>query len=317
VNDPAFQYPPELLELLVETIPRLFRSKNSVLLFFQGAGVPSSMMADLTERVTKDRSNISKFEIARTILVRLNAKGDTMLRQRREVLRRIAEFDDFSAVWPGTELEAKGLVSQVRDLINVKDSFTRMSIERDRERLQRAEEQRERLEAVKKQREETETLRREFASLAVAVNPHQRGKQLETWLNRLFAHYGISVRESFALVGDRNEGIVEQIDGVIQIDGFLYLTEVKWWNQRLGVGEVSPHLVRVYGRGNVGGLVISSSGFTDAAIATCREALAQKVIVLSELQEIVLALELDRPLEDLFRTKIQAASIDRNPFHRS
>jgi hypothetical protein len=44
-NDP-FHYPPELLSLLIDTIPRLCRSKQDVLLFLQGCGVAESLMAD-------------------------------------------------------------------------------------------------------------------------------------------------------------------------------------------------------------------------------------------------------------------------------
>jgi restriction system protein len=36
-------YPPEILNLLVDTIPLLCRSKNDVLVFFKGAGVPGRL----------------------------------------------------------------------------------------------------------------------------------------------------------------------------------------------------------------------------------------------------------------------------------
>ena len=37
-------------------------------------------------------------------------------------------------------------------------------------------------------------------------NPWQRGKQLESVLNRLFALDGLSIREAFHLNGDESEG---------------------------------------------------------------------------------------------------------------
>ena len=77
--DPAFHYPPDLLNLLVDAIPRLCRSKRDVLLFFQGAGVASSITSDLAAQVERDRDSITKFQIARTVLTRLNAKGDGLL----------------------------------------------------------------------------------------------------------------------------------------------------------------------------------------------------------------------------------------------
>ncbi|TFH49151.1 MAG: restriction endonuclease, partial [Methanothrix sp.] len=36
-----FQYTPDLLNLLIDAIPRICRSKNDVLTFFKGAGVNS------------------------------------------------------------------------------------------------------------------------------------------------------------------------------------------------------------------------------------------------------------------------------------
>ena len=57
--DISFHYPPELMSLLIDTIPRLFRSKNDVLLFFKGAGVSDALADDLrkTVRVNPDDVN--------------------------------------------------------------------------------------------------------------------------------------------------------------------------------------------------------------------------------------------------------------------
>lgn len=38
-------------------------------------------------------------------------------------------------------------------------------------------------------------------------------------------------------------GVVEQIDGVIELQGDLYLVEMKWWQDALGPGDVAQHLV--------------------------------------------------------------------------
>jgi restriction system protein len=39
--DGTYHYPPELLELLADGIPALFKSKQGVIDFFRGAGVPT------------------------------------------------------------------------------------------------------------------------------------------------------------------------------------------------------------------------------------------------------------------------------------
>ena len=48
--DITFHYPPDLFNLLVDTIPLLNRSKRDVLLFFRGAGVHAEMTCDLSQK---------------------------------------------------------------------------------------------------------------------------------------------------------------------------------------------------------------------------------------------------------------------------
>lgn len=83
--DITYHYPPELFELLVEAIPRLFKGKQGVIDFLRGAGVSEITIRDLQLRVDYDRDNISKAEIVRTVLQRLNAKGELTLGERREI----------------------------------------------------------------------------------------------------------------------------------------------------------------------------------------------------------------------------------------
>ena len=42
--DTSYHYPPELLELLCDAVPALFRSKQGVIDFFVGAGVPDKLL---------------------------------------------------------------------------------------------------------------------------------------------------------------------------------------------------------------------------------------------------------------------------------
>lgn len=314
--DSAFHFPPELVILLPDTISKICRSKTQVLLFFRGAGVSGSMTADLQVQVKRDRDSISKVDIASTVLTRLNEAGDSALGQRREIIKRVTEFEAFSACWPKDAREAKGLVAEVRDIVNRKDSFTRMKDERDEERKQRVAERQAHLREEEKRRSELDAVRANLFSLFGEKDVWKRGKALEGVLNRLFDLNGMLVREAFVLEGDSGEGVVEQIDGVVEIDGELYLVETKWWDQRLGTAEVSQHLVRVVGRGQARGIFISASGYTDPAIFKCREFLRDVVVVLCELEEIVHLLNQGGDLKAYFKEKIRAAVIDKNPLHR-
>jgi hypothetical protein len=52
-------------------------------------------------------------------------------------------------------------------------------------------------------------------------------------------------------------------------------------------GDVASHLVRVYGRGQVGGILISNSPDHPSAVADCKYALKTKTVVLVELRGII------------------------------
>jgi restriction system protein len=312
--DIVFHYPPELTQLLVQTIPLLCPSKSDVLLFFKGAGVTQSVTSDLTERVAKDRNSINKYEIVRTVIERLNTKGEATLRERREILKRVTEFDDFSTCWPADQLKAKGLVSEISRVVGVKDSFTRMKQAQENERAQRVAERGKKEKEEQDRRARLASLRTELAALFAETDAHKRGKALEGILNRLFKINGISVREAFVLRVD-GVGVVEQVDGVIELDGTLYLVEMKWWKDALGPGEVAQHLVRVFNRGHARGVFISASGYTPAAIISCKESLTRAVFFLCALEEIVMLLEEERDLRDFLKQKINAAILDKNPYH--
>ncbi|KVE39679.1 hypothetical protein [Burkholderia sp. BDU5] len=64
----AFHYPPELFELLVETIARLSRAKKGVVLFLRGAGVADEDLAEVERTVATNPDSIKKFEIVRMVL---------------------------------------------------------------------------------------------------------------------------------------------------------------------------------------------------------------------------------------------------------
>lgn len=312
----SYHYPPELLSLLIDTIPLLCRSKRDVLQFFRGAGVSQQMMMDLAERVNSAAESISKYEIARTILTRLNEQGDKCLGQRREVLKRVSEFEDFSVCWPNDQLKAKGAVAEVRRIINVKDSFTRMAQEREREAQERLDAKKAAEGKRDQQRAALADSKLKFFALFSESDPTKRGRKLELVLNDLFKASGLLVREAFALMDPTTGGVLEQIDGVVEIDGEIYLVEMKWTTEKVDRPEVASHLVRIFGRGCARGIFISGSAYTQAAVQTCREALQRTVVVLCDLQEIVRSLEGGEGLDSLLRAKIREAIIAKNPYHR-
>jgi restriction system protein len=313
MDDAAYHFTPDLLNLLVQTIPRLCRSKNDVLMFLRSSGVPARHVGDLAAIVQRDKDSITKYELVRRVLERINSEGDATLAARREVIKRVVEFEDFSSCWPNDLLEAQGLVAQIRRVVNVKDSFTRMNIEREKERQQRQKTHEAKIAKIQRRNDERAAIRKDLFALFAETNPQKRGKALEGILNRLFKVEEILIHEAFTLRGHEGEGIVEQIDGVIEMDGHVYLVEMKWWSEPLGVGDVSSHIVRLFGRGDARGIFISSSGYTEPAVTTCKDALHQKVVVLCKLEEIVQLLDSEASLCALLKDKVHAAIVEKNP----
>jgi restriction system protein len=311
--DIIFHYPPELLGLLIQTIPCLCRTKPDLLVFFQGSGVDRNMLAPYEVLLQTDRNAFKKHIVTRELLTKLNELGERSLRERREILKRVTEFHDFSVCWEKDQPIAKGLVAQVRELVAVKDAFTRINLEREQERRQRLAQDAKTAEVKRKRREELDGVRQSLFSLFGEKNPYKRGKALEAVLNRYFKVSGVSVSEAITLTGDPGSGVIEQIDGVIQLRGQLFLVEVKWEQETLGREKVSSHLVRVFSRGFAGGIFISYSDYSSGAYQDCKEALREKIIVLCRLEEFVRALEEGTDLIGMLHRKIDAAIIDKDP----
>ena len=313
----AYHYPPELLTLLVDTIPLLCRSKNDVVIFLRGAGTPDSVLRPMVDQLRTDQKSVNKYQITRTVLEGLNALGDSTLAPRREVIKRVVEFEDFSSCWPEDQLKAKGAVSEVRRIVNVKDSFTRMKQERDTEKAEaQAAVHAERAAALARKKMIGELRDQLFALFALDDKPQARGKQLEGILNGLFRAYGVLVHEDFKRRDPDSSTVLEQIDGVIVLDGTIHLVEMKWLKDPVGIADFSPHLVRLFGRASASGIFISNSEFTEPVLKECANALNQRTMFLCLLQEIVMLLQNEGDLLALLRKKSQAAVVAKQPFLR-
>ena len=225
----AFHYPPDVFDAVVDAVPLLTRGKKDVVLFFRGCGVDRTFLARIERRIDAEPT-YSKYHITREILAHVNELGDRGLGQRRQVLKRVSEFDDFSSCYPDNQLKARGAVAAVAQLINKKDSFTRLQEERERELREHREAKRAGNAKREAERVRREQVKADLFALFGEQNPHRRGKALEGVLNRLFEVEQILIRDAFEIRDqDATGGTIEQIDGAIELDGRVYLVEMKWW----------------------------------------------------------------------------------------
>jgi hypothetical protein len=306
--DITFHYPPDLFQLLVDGLPKLCKGKDDLLLFFRGAGVSDDLLEDLWRVVRTDRRKIWKTTISRTALTRLNEGGEATLRERRELLRRVVDFEDFSTCWPDDQAAARGYVAEIRRLVNVKDYFTRLQQEKDRERREHMKQQEARAAELRQRKEAQERVRQKLYGLFKDdLDPQQRGRDFEAVLNELFQLDGILLRESFRRQGQQGETL-EQIDGAVEIAGHLYLVEAKWHKEPIGVQHVQVLISRLFLRpGEPRGIFISASHFSQPAINAQREAASQKILLLCDLSEIVQVLEREESIGSFFKDKADRA----------
>jgi restriction system protein len=310
-----YHYPPELLQLMVDAITVLCRSKDDVVKLFRGAGVPNELIDPhaLLLRDKETRDLFKKPLVARRILTELNERGDVCLRERREVARRVVQWDNFSTCWENDRDKAISLVAQIRQLVNGKDTLTRIAEEREREAAERRAPVR--AELAKKQALELarKEIQSELFSLFSLTDHSKRGKLLESVLNRMFKHYNILIREAF----ERREpegGCLEQVDGVIEFDGHLWLVEMKWHSEPLGPIHFAHHMMRAFLRSDVRALLISASGYTLATVKEAYDANQKCVCVLSDLQEFVSCIESDRDLRAILSERARSSIVDKKPY---
>ncbi|MFG2634218.1 restriction endonuclease [Streptomyces sp. NPDC048362] len=311
-HDDAYHWSPELLDLLVDTVPRLSKSKDGVLTFLRSAGISEAMLTPYREQLKIDRSAVNKFKMVRAVLGQLNEQGDQALGVRRELLRRVVEFQEFSVLWPEDQPVARGLIAGVRDIVNTKDAFTRMNQEREAERKERLATQRAEQEEKSRKKRRFQDLQTQLASLFKLDDPHVRGIALERLLNEIFASSGVLIRDSFTLRNEAGQA-TEQLDGVIAVNGVEYIVEVKWWAKPVDIDPMCRQLVRVFNRAEVRGLFISASGYTAPAVDECVRALTSRVIVLGELRELALLLEREGDIAEWVQEKARLATLERRP----
>ncbi len=314
----SYHYPPELMTILKDAIPKLCKSKRDLLTFFKGCGIQNEIVQPFETLLKEDKENFNKYRVTAELLEKINELGDNGIRLRRELLKRVTEIEDFSICWENDQAAARGLVSQIRDIVNVKDSFTRMRNEKEAEQRKRIEAEQAAITKNKEKADKIEKAKSAFFALFGEDNPHTRGKRLEKALTDLFDAFEITVKEAFTVKAPDTDQVVEQIDGMVELEGHIYLTEMKWWKNSIGVAEISPHLVRVFSRGGQArAFFISYSNFTEPAIQQCRDALAGGAIVcLVQVEEIVDALNSGADLKKLLKKKVQAAISHKNPLFR-
>jgi restriction system protein len=277
-------------------------------------GIEPGDLAEARAMYALDPDGTKKTAIAEAVLHALIKKQDDAIFQRREILRRLSQNEDFGSCWPADQYKARGYVAELARIVNIKDSFTRIEREREREHTQRAAANEELIAARHAKRERLRDIKQRLVDLLTAdIIPVFRGLEFEKTITDLFSESGLTIKEPFTVQSDKTGSIVEQVDGAIEVRGRTFLVECKCWKSNISRQELAPLLVSVYNPGNVGGIFISASEYTESALADARAALSQKTIVLLTVGSILACLEADSAIAKFLEDAIREVELSRNP----
>lgn len=313
MSDP-FHFQPDLFNLLVEAIPRINKTKKDLLAFFKNVGAPVVLLNEYYVIVNSNPQQIGKKDITRRILEILNSNNSNeYLGIRRSLLQRVVDFTAFETCYPNAIDAAKARISEIKQLVQIKDSVTKQVQFIESERSEKIKEREHKAKLISQSKDRFELISNDFNKLFTISNPQQRGKELENVLNSLFSFYKISIKEAFCIADGDTGKIYEQIDGVVEINNYLTLIEMKWEQSPIGADKVGRFMGRLIGRHNVDGIIISYSSFTDTAIPTAKDGLAYKTIVLSNLQDIMEVIIQKKDLHAYFANLIRNTKLYNNP----
>jgi restriction system protein len=293
----------------VTAITNLVYAKQAVIDLFRGAGVPMSLLQDFQDQLRVNKDAVKKAILARTAIQRMNEAGDAdwAVRMRRELVRRVVEWKDYTTCPPNCGDIARGAVAAVKEIVGQYDFVTEIRQERDRLTAQNLRKVGEERQALAQKVEELDSIKTEFCRCFGLSNPQERGRAFERVMNHLFAHEKMEARESFTL---RNtEGVpLEQIDGSIALEGYVYLIEIKWWEEPVGQKEMGAFGMKVFGRNTeqVRGIFISASPYTPGAVESAQFAFSQKrPILLMTLKEFFDALQANTSVRQLILDRVR------------
>ncbi len=275
------------------------------------------MLKDIAANLVLVQRVISKYEITRLVLDRLNQSGEAALSQRRLILKQIVEFNQYLSLNAANRQIARNLVGEVQALVHVKDNRTREQQERDRIREIHIATQEAKLSELNRQKNSFASIKRELNGIFGLTDPIKRGRAIESVFNSLFKASEISIKEPITLYAGDEPDQPGPIEGVIVLDDHPYLIEIKWHSHPLCRADISQNLVNLFSREASRGFFISNTGYTYDAIELCKLALADRQVALCTFEEIVLMLEQEDDFAGLLSEKMRQAIVNRNPFCQS
>jgi len=276
----------QLIEAMVQCFGRAFHYKDNVELFLISCGVDKPL--------AKRYRDEHKFVWAKSLLTDLSQTDSGRILQRR-ILTNLCRLRKL----PDNEVKDKQAgLDALRRLKELAVQYQLYAEEAKRDLSDRRRASDERQAIILERKKKLETIHRTWNSAVIAANRQAAGYSLEDILAELFSLYEIEYRKSI-----RTE--TEQIDGHFQLDGFGYLVEAKWRNDRPTEGEIGSFERKVTTKlESTRGLFISVIGYRNEVIDRFSSGGS---LILIDGSHITAILEGQWDLKDLLRAVIKNA----------
>lgn len=277
----------EIKDQIIQCFGRSFHYKDNVESFLRSAGVSR-------ELANKYRDE-AKFVWARKVLNDLEETEEGRIIQRR-ILTELCKLRNVPAEIPDRDAGLEAL----RKLKEIANKYQIEYEEIKKESKSRSESSKIKAKLIEERNLKLEQIRNSFFSEITSTNRQKAGFDLEDILKNVFALFEIEYKKSY-----KTE--TQQIDGHFKFDGFNYLVEAKWRQDKPNETEIGGFQRKVNTKLDATrGLFVSVSGFREEVVSEFNGHGAN--IILMNGEDLVHILEGRIDLREALHIKIEKAS---------
>ena len=286
--------PHSVFEAAVRVAGEALYWKRSVRRILRTSGV--------SEAAVRRYEQLSKYQIVRGVWGELDSAGPRGLKVQKNIVAALANLDA-----PEAQADQRAGMEALASLRRLSQAHGLLVDPDEQARKARRDEAARRAEERDEREERLTTLAATFASLHRETNTQARGYALERLLAELFRMYELEFVGSY-------KTDVDQVDGSVQFEAFTYLLEARWRSKP----AVESDLVQLTGKvrrriESTRGIFVSMAGFRSEVTQLYRLSHEQR-LVLVDGQDLALILEGRIELPDALRAKVEAASVDGEPY---
>lgn len=242
----------EIEVLIKDGIANLYWYKGDLQKAWTRSGVPNRLILEVVALIDLEGRSLSKRKQMDALYERLRtAEFDRRLEVSRNFVRILVEQNGFSRQDDRHRIEvAERAALKLKDLIRIQEKQVN-SRESGRAKTP----------------DPAVTYELQLAALRVkflaanSLEPQKKGYALEEIFNDLMRISNIEVYQPFKING-------EQFDGAIKHEGHHYLIELKWTANSVAPIDVNHFYMKVLGKMEARGLLISMAGFTPGVLDT-------------------------------------------------